>query len=138
MNTPAKDVALKLASALSFTINTDLFVHSQPDDVANCVTVKTGVGLGDDRYQDASANPTQKPGIQILIRNIDPEEGYAQCESIKEALREWNNVSFDSGGTSVRQGRMIQQGDILSLGKQPNSRWYEWSMNFIQIRETIA
>lgn len=137
MNSAPKDVAAKLVTELAYTIGTDLFVHVQPDDVPECVTVKSGPGLAESRYQNVFAEPTQKNGIQIIVRKLDPEEGESECRLIQKTLREWNNVKITSGDSQVQIGGFIPQGDILPLGRQPNARWFEWSMNFIGIREKI-
>ena len=101
MNAPAEDIKDMLAavSALGLTFNTNLFVGREPSKPDNTVTIfdtpgfppQVTLGIGDDDYY--------YPSVQIRVRNLDYNTGWALIQSIETSLHgraqeTWNGTLY--------------------------------------------
>jgi hypothetical protein len=101
MNSPSKDISsLIAAGGLSLTLGTNLFVSKEPATPNNTVTVFDGANSppmltftkGENYFYDA---------VQIRVRNMDSQAGYAIASSIVTLLHGQGQVTVNGTLYSV-------------------------------------
>lgn len=76
------DLATYLQTNGVGTLGTNLFYSYMPQSPDSCVAVLDGNGPAPDGYL-----PTQKPGIQIVVRSVDYETGTTKVDTIRALLQ---------------------------------------------------
>jgi len=119
MNPASIDVKdmLENESSLGLIFATNLFVGKEPTTPANCVTVfDTPGGLDDVTLNNDSVY--QRPFIQIRVRNLDYDTGWALIDGIRDLLHgkgpeTWNGTLYSS---------IVSTGDPALLDWDNNDR----------------
>lgn len=126
VRTVPEDIADYLISlSLATGKNVDVFqgmLDGNPPD--NAIFIKEDGGLGAERSLDGRR--ILNPGINIIVRRTDYNDGYSLARRIYDAM-------LDLANTAI-QGRpyigLNPLGDVNLLGRDESNRW-KWSMNFI-------
>lgn len=111
MNSAAFDIATFLESE---TVETLCYVNEEPAEPNNCVTI----------YDTGGSDPlvvgdVYQPTIQVRVRNLDSQAAYAKQYQIRDILQDAINQAINS----TDYIGMWLQGDIISLGRDENSRY---------------
>jgi hypothetical protein len=125
MNSAAYDIATFLESN---TIETTCYVNSEPTEPNNCVTI----------YDTGGSDPlvvsdVYQPTIQVRVRNLDSQAAYAKQYQIRDLLQD----AISQVINSTDYIGMWLQGDIISLGRDENSR-YILTSNYRLMRSSNA
>jgi len=125
MNSAAYDIATILESN---TIETTCYVNSEPTEPNNCVTI----------YDTGGSDPlvvsdVYQPTIQVRVRDLDSQAAYAKQYQIRDLLQDAINQVINS----TDYIGMWLQGDIISLGRDENSR-YILTSNYRLMRSSNA
>jgi hypothetical protein len=120
-----KDMILDSSSGLSYTLGTDLFLHSLPESPDELICLLGTTGFEPESYD------LFYPGFQVLVRGTkgDYATPYATAETIFDFLRLKKNVSCNG----AKYLSFIASTDILPLGEDYQGR-YSFSLNFIVTR----
>jgi len=111
MNSPAYDIAVFLEPLITEAI---IFCNEEPAIPNDCVTIYD-TGGSDPMVVDDVYSPT----IQVRVRNLDSQAGYAKQYQIRDILVAAKNQIINS----VDYVSMWQQGDIISIGRDENNRY---------------
>ena len=111
MNSPALDIAnfLELESVEAL-----VYVNEEPASPNDCVTIYD-TGGSDPMVVDDVYSPT----IQVRVRNLDSQLAYAKQYEIRDILVAAKNQIINS----VDYVSMWLQGDVISIGRDENSRY---------------
>ena len=115
-----KDLIEDSSAGFGLTFGTDLFISTMPSDPDDCVALYDYPGGGQEQFG------LENPNVQVLVRNIDYQVGYALCRDIKYELHDNHNNEVIN---STRYIRIHCVTDILYLGQDDLNR-YKWSINF--------
>jgi hypothetical protein len=118
MSSTAKEIRDYLVSAnvlpTSLAAEWSCHVASEPEKPNNTVTIYDIGGLG----VDTDELDLVTDGVQVRVRCVKYEEGYAKQVAIRKAL---NVAAFDGSGRRVIG--VTPEGTINSLGKDDNRRF---------------
>lgn len=115
MTSPARDIADHLALEGFGTLGGSIFVSEEPTGPNECITI----------YDTGGAIPLSvdirlyEPTIQVRVRSISYAAGYALQEEIRESIVQPLTLIINDSHYSG----LFQQSDIISLGRDQNSRY---------------
>ena len=107
-----------------------LYVNHLPDKVSNAGAIFDTTGLKDGRYMVGFV--PQKFGIQLMIRALDNQIGYAKIEDVAVDLDAVTNVeiSLDSGDYVIQN--VSRASPIITLGLEEGTRRrFLFTVNFL-------
>jgi hypothetical protein len=111
------------------TTETYKYIGDMPDTPNNLICLfLTG---GYDPEMDLSKNAITRPTLQVRVRDTSYSSGVARCEAIQTLLRGVTNTEIN-GNYYIE---ILQQSDILSLGKDDKNR-SNFTINFKIRRST--
>jgi hypothetical protein len=132
MNPTSKDIATMLAneSSLGLTLATDLFYKFLPPEKAgvtgaDIVTVIDNGGDAPLPYLDKSSSDYYFPSVNVQVRNIDFDSGYAIIFAIYQWLHNTSQVVINS--TNYTLIKAIEEPRLLHMDQ--NKR-YVFVVNF--------
>lgn len=102
--------------------NVNIFVGKQPPEPNNCITV---LGLIGNELPDATIADLNYPRFQVLIRNIDYEDGSEKLRQVREALH--TAIALNLPNYHVLRLHAQQEG--YPIGEDEQGR-PEFSINF--------
>lgn len=121
MNSASKDVKDMLVddSAIGLTEGVDLFRAQYPTDPANIVSIYDTVGGMTEMY--LTGENDYNPSIQILVRNVDYDAGYALIRQITDSLHGRANVTWN--GTVYLLIKCVQDPYFLDYDEKGRVRF---------------
>jgi hypothetical protein len=97
-------------------INSNVYLRDMPDTPDNCLVVyHAGGRLSEHSFDQVT---TERPTIQVRIRNTSFATAETQAEAVKDAL----NGKTDTTINSNVYLSIMQRSDILSLGRDDRNR----------------
>ena len=98
MNNSAEDVKdiLEADSDLALVFATNLFIGNEPTTPKDCVTIFDTPGFAPQLTLDTSSIGYEYPSVQIRVRSINYNTGWALIEGIKTLLHGLNQETWNS------------------------------------------
>lgn len=117
------EIATYLDSLEILDKGTDLFISRQSDSPDNQVVIYNTGGLEPDRYL-----PTADPTFQIIVRNVNYQNGQNKVNEIVEALHQLVNIQLEKDGTYFFF--IMLMSEPAHIGRDDKGR-HEFSINFV-------
>lgn len=102
--------------------NVNIFVGKQPPEPNNCITI---LGLIGNELPDVTIGELNYPRFQVLIRNVDYEDGSEKLRQVRQALHA--AIALDMPNYHVLRLHAQQEG--YPIGEDEQGR-PEFSINF--------
>ena len=112
-----------------------IYAHAEPPKPDSCMTLKDTTGEKFDRGA-VTGKVVEHYGVQIRLRDADPNDGYVKIHDVMDALNE--DITYEpvtvtdptGTGTSTYTVYAITcKGTVNPLGKDPNSNRWLWTLN---------
>ena len=98
-----------------------IYTSSMTDDIDYAIAIYNGVGRDFGRRQ-RDQKKLLHPGIKIMIRHPNDEEGYALAQRIVAKLELIKKITVVVDGESNYLQTFHKEGSIISLGEETNER----------------
>lgn len=106
-----------------------VYCPTEPDRPDNCITVRTTAGRGSGRTSP-DGESIGHYGVQIRVRSAEEDAGYLKTENIRLALETVHlNLTVTIGAVSYKLWCFANIGDVLPLGKAPESKRFLHTVN---------
>lgn len=101
-----------------------------PDGVGvpvNAIALMDNAGTDDGRTSDG--NRIEHPGIQVLVRSTDYDEGYSKLRAIGNLFDTLSYSSVTVASTNYVVEAITRTGNLLTLGEEEDSQNQLFSLN---------
>lgn len=110
-----------------------LFIGQLPDGSnvpSNCAAIYNTVGIKDGRLMTGAL--VMHPGLQVIVRSIDPEAAYTKAMEVQDALEAITaGSSVVVGATTYKIWNVSQDGPAFPLQVEGDKRWTRYSLNYL-------
>lgn len=122
-------IDLGIGTAVADELDWPIYHDSMPDTPDDCIRVKSTEGRDNGRVQH-SGEVQEHYGIQIKVRSKSAVDGFTKAHRIASTLDtviHRNEVEVDLDLYRVNSIRRV--GNVLALGKEPDSNRRNWTVN---------
>lgn len=108
-----------------------IYTEMEPDKPDNAITTFNTSGITEGKTHK-SGQVQEHFGVQIRLRSQVPEEGFPKMRSLQVCLDE--EVRFDNvviGSSEYLIHAVTRKGGVLSLGKEPSTNRYAFTLNVL-------
>ena len=106
------------------------YAAGEPDKPDNCITCYDTMGTNNGRTM-IDGETQDLEGVQVRVRAEDHATGWAKASAIKAGLEGTYDQHVVCGETGYVVGNFSRIGDVLCLGKEPQSKRHLFTINCV-------